>query len=179
MPVPPRVPAEPSVSPGILEKPVLTTGSALRQPICRACPIRLIGVRIQMRLKAALPESKMRPVSFSRYDTTLGGDIQPIQCLGPLPCPNRRRIVHADGPIRLDDPPTSCGDLPLQGIAGQRFSSIALPHVTPEVLFAFGALTLPGCARPCSRVRPMSGEDEHSRISARDPFDIPGPQAER
>ena len=81
MPVPPRVPAEPLVSPGILDKPVATTGGELRQAICRACPIRLIGVRTQMRLKAALPESKTRPVSFSRYDTTLGGDIQPIQRL--------------------------------------------------------------------------------------------------
>src|ERR1700733_13310176 len=62
--------------------------------------------------------------------------------LGPLPCSNRRRIIHADGPIPLDDPPSSRGYLPLQGIAGQRFSSISLPHVTPEVLSAFGTLTL-------------------------------------
>jgi hypothetical protein len=60
----------------------------------------------------------------------------------PLPCANRRRIIHADGPIPLDDPASSRRYLPLQGVAGQRFRSISLPHVTPEVLSTFGALTL-------------------------------------
>src|SRR5271163_3756316 len=81
VPVPPKVPAEASVPPGNLEKPVCTAGGVLRQPICRACPLLLIGVRIQMRLKAARPESKTSVVSASRYDTTPGGEIQPIQRL--------------------------------------------------------------------------------------------------
>src|ERR1700722_18173666 len=81
VPVPPNVPAEPSAPPGILSRPVFKTGSALRHPTCRASPFLLIGVRTQRRLKAALPESKRSPVSVSRYATTPGGDIQPIQCL--------------------------------------------------------------------------------------------------
>src|SRR5207249_832091 len=41
---------------------------------------------------------------------------------GPLPGPNCRRVIHADRPILLDDPPSSRGYLPFQGIAGQGFS---------------------------------------------------------
>ena len=32
--------------------------------------------------------------------------------------PDGRRIIHADRPVVLDDLPSSCGDLPFQGIAG-------------------------------------------------------------
>src|ERR1700760_1591529 len=117
VPVPPRVPAEPSVSPGILDKPVATTGGELRQAICRACPIRLIGVRTQMRLKAALPESKTRPVSFSRYDTTLGGDIQPIQrlarCHAPIAAGLFTLMVRSRSMIR-PPPAATCHSRALQ-----------------------------------------------------------------
>src|SRR5580692_6991034 len=81
VPVPPNVPAEPSLPPGNLERPVFTTGGDPRQTIRRAWPFLLIGASSQMRLKAARPELKTSTVSVSRYDTTLGGDIQPIQCL--------------------------------------------------------------------------------------------------
>src|ERR1700722_18080425 len=64
----------------------------------------------------------------------------PMFC--PLPCGDRRRIIYADRSIPLDNPPSSRRYLPLQGVAGQRFRSISLPHVTPEVLFSFGTLTL-------------------------------------
>src|SRR5580698_4142276 len=81
VPVPPKVPADPSLPPGNLERPISRAGSVLRQAICRASPFLLIGVRIQMRLKAALPESNTSMESASRYDATPGGDIQPIQRL--------------------------------------------------------------------------------------------------
>jgi hypothetical protein len=64
VPVPPNVPTEPPGPAGILENPVGTTeGRKLRQPIRRACPLLVIGVRNQIRLKAALPESKKTVVS--------------------------------------------------------------------------------------------------------------------
>ena len=61
--------------------------------------------------------------------------------LGSLPCPNRRRIIHANRPIFLDDSPSSRGDLPFQSIAGQSFAVCSLPHVAPEIFSSFGALT--------------------------------------
>src|ERR1700733_827415 len=113
VPVPPRVP----VSPGILDKPVATTGRKLRQATCWACPILLVGVRTQMRLKAALPESKRRPVSFSRYDTTLGGDIHPIQrfarCHDPIAAGLFTLIVRSRSMIR-PPPAATCHSRALQ-----------------------------------------------------------------
>ena len=180
MPVPPNVPTDPPAPPGILEKPVLHhRGRKLRQPIWRACP--LAGHRGQQpdavkggpaRVKNEYGiELPIRHHAGRRYPAN--------PTLGPLPCPNRRRIIHADGPILLDDPPSSRGDLPLQGVAGQSFTSISLPHVAPEIFRAFGALTRSGSARPCSRVRPTSWEDDHSRIRGGDRFDTPSLQAER
>src|SRR5258708_21194014 len=81
VPVPPNVPADPPGPPGMREKPVSTTGGELRHPIWRACPLLVIGVRTQTRLKAALPEPNASKESVSRYATTLGGEIQPIQRL--------------------------------------------------------------------------------------------------
>src|SRR5260221_10304077 len=59
---------------------------------------------------------------------------------GPLPRPNRRRIVDADRPVTFDDPPSSFGDLPFQRIACQGFRLSSLPYEAPEILLAFGAL---------------------------------------
>ncbi len=179
MPVPPRVPAEPSVPPGILDRPVCTSRE-------RASPADLPSLSFPAHRGQDPDAAKGGPARVKnqhgiglpvRHHAGRRYPANPM--LGPLPCRNRRRIIHADGAIRLDDPPSSCGCLPLQGIAGQRFSSIALPHVTPEVLFAFGALTRSGSARPCSPARPMCVEDGHSRIRAADPLDTPGLQGER
>src|SRR5260370_9811886 len=73
-----------------------------------------------------------------RYDA--GRRDPPNPAFGPLPCPNGRRIIHADCPVILDDPSPSFGDLPFQGVAGQSFGRCSLPDITPEIFLAFGAL---------------------------------------
>src|SRR5689334_6245147 len=69
---------------------------------------------------------------------------------GPLPRPNRCSIVHTYCAVVLDNPSSSFGDLPFQGIARQRFGSSSRPDVTPKVLVAF-------CAFACldSRSHPL------------------------
>src|SRR6516162_3618074 len=81
VPAPPSVATDPATPPGILEKPVSTTGGlTLRQPRWPRCALLVIGVRNHTRLKAARPASKTNMESTSVYARTLGGDIQPIQC---------------------------------------------------------------------------------------------------
>src|SRR5215470_5107455 len=60
---------------------------------------------------------------------------------GPLPCPNRRRIVYANRFIIFDDAASSFGDLPFQGIARQSLRGCTLPDVAPKVLSALGPFT--------------------------------------
>src|SRR5580658_3759717 len=59
---------------------------------------------------------------------------------GPFPCADGRRIIHADGPIRLDDLPSTFGGLPFKSIAEHTLGSGALPHIAPEILHSFRAL---------------------------------------
>ncbi len=70
-----------------------------------------------MRLKAALPESKMSMVSVSRYDTTPGGEIQPIQCLArshaPIAAGLFTLIVRSRSMIR-PPPAATCHSSALQ-----------------------------------------------------------------
>src|SRR5579871_1829495 len=81
VPVPPKAPTDPLAPPGSLAKPLGTTDGLFRQPIRRVCPVLVIGARNHRRLKAALPESNKSMESSSRYPTTLGGEIRPIQPL--------------------------------------------------------------------------------------------------
>src|SRR5215471_6371776 len=60
---------------------------------------------------------------------------------GPLPGPNRCRIIHTNGAVSFDNSASSFAGLPFQCVACQRLTIRALPHVTPKIFFAFGPLT--------------------------------------
>ena len=180
VPVPPNVPTDPPAPPGILEKPVLTTGAEnARLPICRACPRLVMGVSNQMRLKAALPESKASMESSSRYASTLGGEIQPIHRLAC--CQDRiaaglfTLFVRSGSMIR-PPPDDACHSRALHVKASPASSPARRNPKNPSCLWRAHP---PEFARPCSRVRSMSGEDDHSRIRAADPFDTPSRPAGR
>src|SRR5271167_2249566 len=80
-PYPPNVAPDPPGPPGIAAKPVATTGCVGRQYAWCDCAPRAIVLPNQTRLNAAFPESNILAESPSRYASTLGGEIRPIQLL--------------------------------------------------------------------------------------------------
>ncbi len=89
---------------------------------------------------------------------------------GPLPCPNRRRIIHADRPVWLDNPPSSRSFRRLWTKNGNSESGPHGGHSVGRLSFRAGTIS---AVASCSSSHALPSETRSMRAAASKTDDLP------